>query len=421
VGRGLFRFCASTREHAAFLSLFAVIEGTLRPSPRYRIRENMLMRRSMLIRATAMVASAFTCGLALAAPLYTITLLGPVTNGTAASGQGISASGAFATGFSNISSAGGGGSRALLYTAATGVTTVQLNLVTPVRNFSRGAAVNDAGTIAGLGATTSFGSSPIPLLWKNGTATTLPLPSGQTAGRVFGLNNAEQAVGSVGGGVSEFATVFTVGGPTVLNQTTPAGGRLVTAYGINGAGRIVGQALDPNNAAVTLGWYLDPNDTTATVIPPVAGDNSTIAFAVSSTGFVAGSSSLNSGANAKPFLWTAATGTVAVPLPAGASSGGARGVNKDGWVVGTASSAFALPYLFDGTSTHLLQDLLVNPAGWNLTTNTSSAALGIADNGAIVGQGVFNGAISGFVMTPIPEPGGVLVLVGAVGILIRRR
>lgn len=375
--------------------------------------------RSLVTRVASSVVLAAASS-ALAAPLYTITNLGPITNSTAGSGQGISPSGNFATGFANISSAGGGGSRTTLYSAATGTTTALPNLVTPTRNFSQGRGVNDFGTIVGTGASTFFGSSGLPVLWKNGVATALPLPSGQSGGRAFSINNDEVSVGSVGGGSVEFAATFALAGSTVLTQTTTDGGRLTTAYGINNAGRIVGQALSPTNAAITVPWYLDPGASAATIIPPLPEDNAGIAFAVASNGFVAGSSSFN-GANGVPFLWTPTTGSTEVPLPTGASTGSARGVNKNGWVVGTASSAFALPFLYDGTQTYLIQDLLTNPAGWNLFTNTSSAALGIADDGSIVGQGVFNNVVSGYVLTPVPEPTSAAVLVLPAAALLRRR
>ena len=370
-------------------------------------------------RLTLLVISLATTP-ALAAPLYTIYNLGPVTNSTAASGQGISPSGNFATGFANISAAGGGGSRAVLFSSATTTTSALPNLVSPARNFSQGRGVNDSGTIVGTGATTFFGSGGLPILWKNGVATALPLPSGQTGGRAFSINNTEVSAGSVGGGSVEFAATFSPSGSAILTQTTIDGGRLVTAFAINDAGRVVGQALSPTNAAITLPFYLDPTDPAATILPSLPGDNAGIAFALASNGFVAGSSSLN-GANGKPFLWTPASGTTAVPLPTGATTGSARGVNRDGWVVGTASSAFALPFLYDGLQTHLIQNLLANPAGWNLTTNTSSAALGIADNGNVVGQGLFNGVVSGYVLIPIPEPESVAVLAVPMIALWRRR
>ncbi len=101
-----------------------------------------------------------------------------------------------------------------------------------------------------------------------------------------------------------------------------------------------------------------------------------------------------------PFIWSDAGGIVAVPLPTGTSQGSGRAVNSAGQVVGTASSAFAIPFLYDGTATYRLQDIIPAGTGWDLSMNTSSSALGISDNGVIVGTGIFNGATHAYAMFP---------------------
>jgi uncharacterized membrane protein len=123
-----------------------------------------------------------------------------------------------------------------------------------------------------------------------------------------------------------------------------------------------------------------------------------------------------------PFIWSDANGISAIPLPVGTSQGSARGVNSSGWAVGTASSAFAIPFVFDGTNTYRVQDVIVNPAGWDLSTNTSSSALGISDNGIIVGTGLFNGQVHAYAMAPVPEPMTLSVLgLGALLALRRKK
>jgi hypothetical protein len=102
-----------------------------------------------------------------------------------------------------------------------------------------------------------------------------------------------------------------------------------------------------------------------------------------------------------PFIWTQAGGMVAIPLPTGTTQGSARAVNASGWAVGTASSAFAIPFLYDGTATYRLADLIPAGTGWDLSTNTSSSALGISDSGIIVGTGVLNGQVRAYAMIPV--------------------
>jgi hypothetical protein len=110
-----------------------------------------------------------------------------------------------------------------------------------------------------------------------------------------------------------------------------------------------------------------------------------------------------------PFIWSDQGGMVAVPLATGTSEGSARGVNSAGWVVGNDSSAFSIPFLYDGTNTYRLADLIPPNSGWDLSMNTSSSADGISDDGIIVGTGVYNGEVHAFAMviaspTPPPSP-----------------
>ncbi len=313
-------------------------------------------------------------------------------------GSALSNSGTYATGTSD---AGG-----ILWDATDGIRNLPAH---SDRAFTSPNAVNDMGVVVGTGAATFFGSNPLPLIWTDGTTVAaLPLPAGQTIGRANSVNNAGQAVGSVNGGSLEAAARFSTTSSSVITETLPNGGRLTTAFGINNAGRIVGTALDPNNAAVTKGYYLDPGAATATDIGALTdrGHNSAIPFAISSNGWIAGSSSLNSGADGRAFIWSESEGMREIPLLSNTTGGSARGVNANGWAVGTMASATSIPFLYDGNSTYALQDILdASGTGWDLISGTSNAALAIADNGVITGRGLFNGEISGFVMVPnVPEP-----------------
>jgi len=125
---------------------------------------------------------------------------------------------------------------------------------------------------------------------------------------------------------------------------------------------------------------------------------------VSNTGFVVGSSMLNQGSGL-PFIWSDNGGMVTIPLALGTSEGSARAVNSAGWVVGDDSSAFSIPFLYDGTTTYRLADLIPPNSGWDLSMNTSSSALGISEDGVIVGTGVHNGETHAYAMVPVgPTP-----------------
>lgn len=294
------------------------------------------------------------------------------------------------------------------------------NLASPARTFSAGNGVNSAGTVVGTGATTSFGSNPLPLIWKNGAVAQLPLPSGQTSGRANDVNNSEVAVGSVNGGSLEVAAIYSGSTGTVITTLAAGGSFMRTAYGINNSGLIAGQGIDPNNAARNVGLVYDSVADTMTDIGSLPGMNGALAFDVSNAGHVVGSAMLNQGSGT-PFIWDKSSGMSAIPLPAGTSQGSMRGVNSDGWAVGTASSAFAIPFLYDGSQSYRIQDLLPAGSGWDLATNTSSSAMGISEDGVIVGTGVHNGAVRAYALVPVvPEPTS-LALVASGALLVRRR
>jgi uncharacterized membrane protein len=106
-----------------------------------------------------------------------------------------------------------------------------------------------------------------------------------------------------------------------------------------------------------------------------------------------------------PFIWSDQGGMVAIPLATDTSEGSARAVNSAGWVVGNDSSAFSIPFLYDGTNTYRLADLIPANSGWDLSTNTSSSADGISEDGVIVGTGVHNGDTHAYAMVPVgPSP-----------------
>jgi hypothetical protein len=346
-----------------------------------------------------------------AQPQYSIVSL--AQPGEAQSGgQAISSTGNFAAGFTN--------NAPLLWSASGGTSVLP---AAAGRAFSSPQSVNDTGTIVGVGATTFFGSGALPVMWKDGAAIVLPLPAGETLGRARSVNNSELAVGSVDGGSAERAATFTAAVGTEIPQTMPDGAVLTTAYGVNDAGRIVGQALSNSSAAVTRGFYLDPGDGSANDIGALTdlGHNSAIAFSVSSSGMIAGSSSLNGGANGRAFLWSETDGMTAIPLTSDTNTASARGVNANGWVVGTGGGLFAVPFLFDGNQTFRLHDLLPDGSGWDLATGTSNGAFGIADDGSIVGRGLLNGQLTGFVMVPVPEPTGWVGFALGLWWMIRRR
>ncbi|MEO5721043.1 MAG: dockerin type I domain-containing protein [Chthoniobacterales bacterium] len=333
---------------------------------------------------------------AFAQPQYQIYDIGVVQVGdTASQGFGVSPGGV-AVGRSFRT----GATQAFSWTLGSGLIALP-NLAG--RNFCLSNSANDSGTVVGTGATTAFGSGRLPVIWQNGVVSQLPLPGGETLGDANHVNASGVAAGSVNGGSLQRGAVYSGGSASVITQTTPGGSYFVTAFGINDSGRVVGQGIDPNNAARNVGIVYDIGAGSAIEVGALPGLNGALAFGVGNAGHVVGSSMVNQGSGL-PFIWTSGGGIVAIPLAAGTSQGSARAVNSTGWAVGNASSAFSIPFLYDGTNTYRLADLIPPGTGWDLSMNTSSSALGISDGRVIVGTGVFNGATHAYAMVPTLLP-----------------
>jgi uncharacterized membrane protein len=353
------------------------------------------------LRAIGIVAAVVLC-LAVAAaraatPQYQIFDIGVIEVGDIASqGEGVSRAG-IAVGQSIRTD----GSQAFTWTLNGGLVSLP-NL--PARGFAVANGANDKGSVVGTAATTFFGSDRLPVIWQNGVVSQLPLPPGETLGDANSVNASTVAVGSVDAGSLQRGVIYSGGSATIITQTTSNGSYFLTAFGINDAGRVVGQGIDPTNAARNVGIVYDIGQSTAFEVGALPGMNGALAFGVSETGYVVGSSMLNQGSGL-PFIWSDQGGMVAIPLATGTSQGSARAVNSAGWVVGNDSSAFSIPFLYDGTNTYRLADLIPPNSGWDLSMNTSSSADGISENDVIVGTGVHNGETHAYAMVPAaPSP-----------------
>ena len=308
-----------------------------------------------------------------------------------------------------------GGAQAFTWTTGGGIAGLP-NIAGRAFCVSNGA--NDTGLVAGTCAASLFGTSRLPVIWQNGVVSQLPLPSGETIGDANDVNASGVTVGSVDGGSLQQAVFYSGPTATVITQTTSNGSFFNTAFGVNDSGRIVGTGIDPNNAARNVGMVFDIGQSSAFEVGALPGANGALAFGIGSGGHIVGSSMMNQGSGL-PFIWTQAGGMAAIPLPAGTTQGSARAVNTAGRAVGTASSAFAIPFLYDGSTTYRLADLIPSGTGWDLSTNTSSSALGISDNNVIVGTGVFNGAVHAYAMVPVAvnvSVGGRVLTSGGAGI-----
>jgi probable HAF family extracellular repeat protein len=277
------------------------------------------------------------------------------------------------------------------------------------------------------------------------------------------INGPGQVVGEeVAPSTNLHAFLWTPGAPNGTSggavDLGTLGSRDSVALGINGSGQVVGQADTTSGAQAAFLWTpAAPNGTSGTMVdlgtlggPEIIalGNPGSAAFGINGSGQVVGWSVTTSGAQAA-FLWTPATpngtsGTMAaLPTLAGDTAGYAYGINDSGQVVGIAGSA---AFLYSGGqmidlgslagSTGTIGAYAINAGGqvvggsdmssglphaflWTPTTRNGTSgtmvdlntlisankvtleyALGINDQGQIVGYGVFNNNIHAFLLTP---------------------
>jgi uncharacterized membrane protein len=197
--------------------------------------------------------------------------------------------------------------------------------------------------------------------------------------------------------------IYSGGSGSIITQTTATGCYFITALGINDFGRIVGRGADPNNAARNVGMVYDTGQPMAFEVGALPGMNGAIAYGVSNSGFVVGASTMDAGGGL-PYIWSDQGGIVAIPLASDTSEGAAQAINSKGQVVGTDAGTFAIPFLYDGTTTWRLADLIPPNSGWDLAGNLVAKANGINDAGVIVGTGLHNGDTRAFAMVPMTTP-----------------
>src|SRR6184192_1263701 len=230
----------------------------------------------------------------------------------------------------------------------------------PGRSYCVSNSANDSGDVVGTAATTVFGSGRLPVIWQNGVVSQLPLPVGQTLGDANSVNASNVAVGSVNAGSDQRGVIYSGGSATIITQTTTNGSFFLTAFGINDSGRIVGQGIDPQNAARNVGIVYDIGQNMAFDVGALPGANGALAFGVSNNGYVVGSSMFNQGSG-MPFIWSDQNGIVGVPLASGTTLGEAEGVNASGGVVGTDGGTFGLPARRSGGERDPDYSILVRP------------------------------------------------------------
>ena len=193
----------------------------------------------------------------------------------------------------------------------------------------------------------------------------------------------------------------------------PSGASASGAAGINASGQVVVDAVYDNGYS---GAFIYSNGT-MTSLGVLPGGRDSSAGGINASGQVVGSCYSSSGQE-RAVLYSNGTITDLGTLPGSLWSSASR-INDSGQVVGLAVWSFSdggisRAFLYsNGTMTDL--NNLIDPAsGWTL-----EQAAAINDNGWIVGEGINpNGQSDAFLLTPVPEPSGAILLgIGAITLL----
>lgn len=159
-----------------------------------------------------------------------------------------------------------------------------------------------------------------------------------------------------------------------------------------------------------------PGDRDITNISPVAQFSTGMSLAINNHDVIVGYQNPNSG-SPHPAIFNG-DGTWQDLGTLGLGEGWAEDINDNGVIVGRVfgedqnQNFVQRAFVWEnGVQTELLTLLNNNARGTDEWTTLFSAS-GLNDNGVIVGSGLFNGEIRGFMLTPTPEP----ATLGAIGI-----
>jgi probable HAF family extracellular repeat protein len=258
--------------------------------------------------------------------------------------------------------------------------------------WSEAAGLNDRGDVAGWSLDAE--GTQRPVLWRDGRWIDLGAPFGGVAeGVANAVNDAGQATGQIGA-----HTLYYDG----ITSRELRIGNTSEGLDINDRGVVVGGAVMPGDV-VRRPFVWEHGRTT---LLPSLGGTFGQALAVNDAGQVVGYS-YNAAGELLPFLYSGGTMTAL----AGSGFGQAFDINEKGWVVGEQDLAAFL--WREGTRWDLNTLVAPDQAGrWTLLS-----AQGINESGAIVGYGVYHGALRGFVATPVPEPRQWMLLLAGLGVV----
>ena len=292
------------------------------------------------------------------------------------------------------------------------------------RAFVYDGSMHDIGTLAGsLGGYLSDGSDINNSGWVTGESYTTGLDVHAflydgtmhdlgTLGGTFSGGSAINNNGLVAGGSSTLFGQHAFLYDGTMHDLGTLGGTNSYAGDINDRGWVTGQsdlAEGGSHAFLYDGLMHD--------LGTVPGGTSSAGISINANGLVTGycdMATANNESLSHAFLYD---GTMHDIGTLGGTFSAGQGINASGHVTGIADlpgHADVHAFLYD--TLHGMVDLnsLIDPSsGWDLKSGSA-----INDTGQIAGFGTIGGATHAFLLTPIPEPSGlVLAAVGALGLV----
>lgn len=290
---------------------------------------------------------------------------------------------------------------------------IDLGLLATSHNYSQALRINDLGQVVGVSAvqeSNGYVDKDQPFLYSAGNLANIGSLGGGY-GLAQAINDSGQIVGISANANGITDAFLDTNGTFIDLGHFPSSYQYSTAYGINGSGTIVGYSTTASGPGYEHAFAY--SDGSMTDLGTLGGNNSR-AFDVNASGQVVGASFVADNSVQHAFLDSGGTMQDLGALNAVNSFG--LGINDTGAVVGTLTFGAGQNnhgFLYQNGTMIDLNDLLSAGSGWVLRD-----AQGINDRGQIVGQGLYNGEIRAYLLTPVPEPSSLWIwLIGLAAVV----